>query len=73
MKLLFDENLWRKLVGRLAEGFPGPAHVAEAGLLESPDREIGEFAKTGNFVTVEVLEGQLPRRALNLPGMGDDA
>jgi predicted nuclease of predicted toxin-antitoxin system len=52
VKLLFDENLSRKLVGRLAELFPGSAHVAEAGLLESPDREIWEFAKTGNFVIV---------------------
>ena len=31
---------------------PESAHVAEADLLESPDREIGEFAKAGNFVIV---------------------
>ena len=52
MKLLFDENLSRKLVVRLAELYPESAHVAEADLLESPDREIGEFAKAGNFVIV---------------------
>ena len=52
MKLLFDENLSRKLVGRLAELFPGSAHIAEAGLLDSPDREIWEFAKAGDFVIV---------------------
>ena len=40
MKLLFDENLSRKLVVRLAELYPESAHVAEADLLESPDREI---------------------------------
>ena len=37
---------------RLAELYPESAHVAEADLLESPDREIGEFAKAGNFVIV---------------------
>jgi len=52
VKLLFDENLWRKLVIRLAQLYPGSIHVAQAGLLESPDREIWEFAKAGNFVIV---------------------
>ena len=52
MKLLFDENLSRKLVVRLAQLYPESAHVAEFGLLESPDREIWEFAKAGNFVIV---------------------
>ena len=52
MKLLFDENLSRKLVARLAELYPESAHVAEVDLLESPDREIWGFARTGNFVIV---------------------
>ena len=52
MKLLFDENLSRKLVVRLAELYPESAHVAEADLLESPDREIWEFAKAQDFVIV---------------------
>jgi predicted nuclease of predicted toxin-antitoxin system len=52
VKLLFDENLSRKLVVRLAELYPESAHVVELGLLQSPDREIWEFAKAGNFVIV---------------------
>jgi len=52
VKLLFDENLSRKLVARLVELYPGSTHVAEAGLLESPDREIWEFAKAQDFVIV---------------------
>ena len=52
MKLLLDENLSRKLVVRLAELYPESAHVAEVGLLTSPDREVWEFAKTRNFVIV---------------------
>jgi predicted nuclease of predicted toxin-antitoxin system len=46
------ENLSRKLVIRLAELYPESAHVAEAGLLECPDREIWEFAKARDFVIV---------------------
>jgi predicted nuclease of predicted toxin-antitoxin system len=52
VKLLLDENLSRKLVVQIADLYPGSAHVAEAGLLESPDREIWEFAKAGDFVIV---------------------
>jgi predicted nuclease of predicted toxin-antitoxin system len=52
VKLLFDENLSRKLVGRLAELYPESAHVAEFELLESPDREIWEFAKSRDFIIV---------------------
>ena len=52
MKPLLDENLSRKLVGRLAELCPESAHVAELGLLANPDRQIWEFAKAGNFAIV---------------------
>ena len=52
MKLLFDENLSRKLVVRLAELYPESAHVVEFGLLESAHREIREFAKGRDFVIV---------------------
>ena len=45
MKLLFDENPSRKLVSRLSDLFPGSMHVAEVGLIESPDREVWEFAR----------------------------
>jgi predicted nuclease of predicted toxin-antitoxin system len=52
LKLLFDENLSRKLVVHLAELYPGSAHVGHFDLLESPDHEIWEFAKIGDFVIV---------------------
>jgi predicted nuclease of predicted toxin-antitoxin system len=52
VKLLFDENLSRKLVVRLSELYPGSAHVAEVDLLECPDREIWDFARTGGFIIV---------------------
>jgi len=52
VKLLFDENLSRKLVARLSELYPGSAHVAEFDLLERPDREIWDFAQEGGFIIV---------------------
>ena len=52
MKLLFDENLSRKLVVRLADLYPNSAHVVDFDLLESPDRDIWELAKIENFMIV---------------------
>ena len=52
MKLLFDENLSRHLVRRLADLFPESQHVAAAGLLRVPDRQIWEYAKGGGFTIV---------------------
>jgi predicted nuclease of predicted toxin-antitoxin system len=52
VKLLFDENLSRKLVTRLAELYPGSRHVVEFDLTERPDSEIWEFARTHDFTVV---------------------
>lgn len=52
MKLLLDENLSRRLVGRLAELYPGSAHVVEYDLLARPDREIWGFAQREGFIIV---------------------
>jgi predicted nuclease of predicted toxin-antitoxin system len=52
LKLLFDQNLSRKLVNRLADIFPGSSHVQFHGLAEKTDTEIWEFAKTNDFCIV---------------------
>ena len=52
MKLLFDENLSRKLVSRLADLYPGSMHVSEAELVKSPDRDVWEFAKANASLIV---------------------
>jgi predicted nuclease of predicted toxin-antitoxin system len=52
VKLLFDENLSRKLVQRLGDLYPGSAHVVGIDLMTSPDREIWNFAKANGFVVV---------------------
>lgn len=52
MKLLFDQNLSRKLVNQLADVFPGSSHVQFHGLAEKTDTEIWEFAKANDFCIV---------------------
>ncbi|WP_413167184.1 DUF5615 family PIN-like protein [Capilliphycus salinus ALCB114379] len=49
MKLLFDQNLSRKLVSRLADIFPDSSHVQFQSLSEANDSEIWEFATTQGF------------------------
>ena len=52
MKLLFDENLSRKLVTRLSDLFPGSSHASTEGLLHKPDADLWEHAKAGGFAIV---------------------
>lgn len=52
MKLLFDQNLSRRLVKRLTAEFPGSAHVAETGLDQATDDEIWAHARADGFVVV---------------------
>lgn len=52
MKLLFDQNLSRKLVNRLADIFPESSHVQFHDLAEKTDTEIWEFAKLNDCCIV---------------------
>ena len=52
MKLLFDQNLSRKLVTRLADIFPDASHVQFFELAEKTDTEIWNFAKLNEFCIV---------------------
>ena len=52
MKLLFDENLSRKLAFRLSELYPDSRHVSDVELLETPDRAVWEHAKANGFAIV---------------------
>jgi len=49
LKLLFDRNLSRKLVTRLADIYSNSSHVQFHDLEEKTDTEIWEFAKTNDF------------------------
>ena len=52
MRLLFDQNLSRKLVGRLADIFPDSSHVQFHDLADKTDTEIWQFAKISDFYIV---------------------
>ncbi|MEA5567146.1 DUF5615 family PIN-like protein [Anabaena sp. UHCC 0399] len=52
MKLLFDQNLSRKLVTRIADIFPDSSHVQFHQLQEKTDTEIWEFARKNDFCIV---------------------
>lgn len=52
MKLLFDQNLSPKLVGHLADLYPGSNHVYHLGIDLAPDNEMREYARREGFVIV---------------------
>ena len=52
MKLLFDENVSPKLVGLLADAYPGSTHVRDAGLKGADDDLIWGYARDQGFVIV---------------------
>ena len=52
MKLLFDQNLSFKLVGRLADLYPDAAHVRDVGLASADDGVVWDYARTQGFVIV---------------------
>lgn len=70
MKLLFDQNLARKLVPELAAVFPGSAHVYPLGLATANDSDIWHYArhhryplvtKNTDMVDLCVLRGAPPQ------------
>jgi predicted nuclease of predicted toxin-antitoxin system len=52
VRLLFDENLSRKLVARLADLFPESTHVVTEGLIQSPDSDLWDYAKKHELAIV---------------------
>lgn len=52
MRLLFDQNLSRRLVDDLATLFPNSVHVGAVGLNEATDREIWLYAGEHDYLIV---------------------
>jgi predicted nuclease of predicted toxin-antitoxin system len=53
MKLLFDENLSRRLVEATRDLFPDSVHVSQVGLASgTTDRQIWEYAKQSGFAII---------------------
>jgi predicted nuclease of predicted toxin-antitoxin system len=48
--LLFDHNLSRRLVSRLADVYPGSQHVALVGMESATDREVWEYARDNGYM-----------------------
>jgi predicted nuclease of predicted toxin-antitoxin system len=52
VKLLFDQNLSPKLVGRLADLFPDSCHVQAVGLDCADDDRVWEYARLNGYAIV---------------------
>ncbi|HWP55133.1 MAG TPA: DUF5615 family PIN-like protein [Pyrinomonadaceae bacterium] len=52
MKLLFDQNLSPDLVKRLADLYPGSAHVYHIGIDRVADKELRDYARREGFAIV---------------------
>ena len=52
MRLLFDQNLSPRLIARLADLFPGSAHVSDVGLDRATDSVVWEFARIQGLAIV---------------------
>ena len=52
MKLLFDENLSRKLVSQLTAEFPDSTHVSSIGLESADDDSVWDYAARNGLVIV---------------------
>ena len=52
MKLLLDENLSDRIIGRIIDLYPHSEHVKTLGLINTDDAIIWEFAKANSFVIV---------------------
>lgn len=49
MKLLIDENLSPRLVGTIADLYPGSRHIEECGLISASGDFIWSFARSNGF------------------------
>lgn len=52
MRLLFDQNLSRKLIPQLRDVFPESQHVTALGLDTATDSEIWDYAREHDYVIV---------------------
>lgn len=52
MRLLFDQNLSRRLLAMVAAEYPGSEHVAGAGLLNADDQTIWKYSASHDLILV---------------------
>jgi predicted nuclease of predicted toxin-antitoxin system len=63
MKLLFDQNLSWRLPAKLADLYPDSLHIRDAGLRESEDVDIWDYAKANGFV-ITTKDADFQQRSL---------
>lgn len=52
MKLLFDQNLSRRLVGLLADVYPDTIHASTLGFSTTADNRIWDYARANDYIVV---------------------
>lgn len=52
MKFLFDQNISFRILKSLPDIFAESSHVKKENLINSPDREIWEFARRNSYIIV---------------------
>ncbi|MFI5343974.1 MAG: DUF5615 family PIN-like protein [Chlamydiales bacterium] len=52
MKLLFDQNISRKILSLITQKFPDSVQVYMLGLQEADDKEIWDYAKRNSYTIV---------------------
>jgi len=57
VKLLFDHNLSRRLVPKLADLFPASAQAGQVGLATAQDSAVWDFARAKGFAIVTLDRG----------------
>jgi predicted nuclease of predicted toxin-antitoxin system len=65
LKLLFDENLSRRLPPRIADLFSDSIHVSLPGLLQTPDPVVWQYAKDNGFAII-TADGDFYELAISL-------
>lgn len=63
MKLLFDQNLSYRLIGALANEYPGSVHVRDVGLSAADDQLVWSYAAQ-NGLTIVSKDSDFQQRAL---------
>jgi predicted nuclease of predicted toxin-antitoxin system len=52
MRLLFDQNISRRLVTALVDAYPGSSHVADLGLERATDEAVWRYAGAQGYLLV---------------------
>jgi predicted nuclease of predicted toxin-antitoxin system len=52
MRFLFDQNISHRILAHLSDQFSGSNSIKKAGIIDSSDRRVWEFAKENKYTIV---------------------